>query len=503
MAANRMVFENVIVSTYEDHASAGIASQENRMTQAMATMKKVNANAINAMEGYWKSGASKISSAMDRIASAGRSAAKTIGDAFKRHSNESGNALGDLKKKSDSAAGGIGAMWKTVIGGIVAAMGVNQLKQGFRTLTEFAKTHNTEVTASIVKMDNALNSFLTGLVNSPIFKSLVDKITEALNFGAVLLQNQAAWDALIEYLKAKWDLFVFGAHKDFLSMFNPFAAEDSFDMSDPKTVERIFNVRAALAELNKQVTAGMKNLKKSSEIQPAGEAKPIDQNMIVSRDAPKQLGRVAIPIAPTKDLISPLKQSIPYVRTFSDELQNAMVMLNEGLPTAAEQMANSVATGFELATQVVSGFFEQLVQGAIAGHLNMKKVLKGMLGMILSTIGAEAIARGSVMMLSAFASFPAVNGVMLAKGAALVALGGSLKGAGAALSAGASGGGAATEKPQTQRDFGSRNEPKDQKQVIQNNYFQILRPESIPKALLNDLSYSLKQQIDKQNSLGR
>ena len=91
-----------------------------------------------------------------------------------------------IKKQMDSVSAGAKAM----AGGLLALFSFRELKQGFRELTEFAKTHYTQATQLVRMLDTAWNRLMTVIVNSQTFKNVIDKAIGALDIASVMLNNK-------------------------------------------------------------------------------------------------------------------------------------------------------------------------------------------------------------------------------------------------------------------------------------------------------------------------
>lgn len=405
----------------------------------------------------------------------------------------------DMDRMAKSAKGFIAA-----VAGIIA---LREIKQIFTELINFASEHQTAVTGQINKMKAAYNAFMTGIVESPLFGQLIDRITETLSFAAVLIQNSAAWDSFLVMIRAKWNLFTYGIKQSFVEAFsfdvdmiagmmqkNPgaiaAALAKNFD-NDATTRVMVQAADQAAADFNKAFESGLKSLKVSAAVT------PIDTTVIpkLERD-----------VARLGDRYTALHFQ-----------QQAQPLIDGGLIQKQLTDAEAAALKFELAwadtMQSVAELTNEYVVGSLVSSLEfLGATMVGLGGgfdkffaQMLGQLGDFAIRTGAIMIATGLglkALFAFSPTAAIAAGTALVILGGALKAISSNMQK-LQTGGSGTSSPAPVRDYSNRNTASSGAQVNQYNTFQILSPNSIPQSVLNELAYSLKKEITKQSNLGR
>lgn len=435
----------------------------------------------------------------------------------------------DMEKMAKSAGG----FMKAVVG-IVA---IREIKQIFSEMINFASQHQTAVTNQINKMKSAYNSFMTGLVESPLFGQLIDRITEALSFAAVLLQNSAAWEAFLILIGAKWNLFIYGVKKSFIEAFsfntdmisamfdkNPgaiAAAMAKTAIADPVTKIMVEAADQAATDFNKAFDEGLKKLKVSAPIGEqiflatkssiAGITREVVKlndhftrlkflKASVDIDPKPKVSMVDVPQGPGPGFMA--KQSEiagNTIANFMEIREQFQQLYSRDMPTFNE-IASQTA---EIISGGIANAFDSLGAAMARGQSAMGAFAKGMIavaGQIAGSFGDMFIKLG----IAALLINPAQGIALIAAGAALKVLAGFL---GAKASGGAPSSAGGFSGPAPARDYSTGNSQRKTGDTIVNVHINgdvMTLDKMDTDKRFNELAMKIGKSLDRQtNTLDR
>lgn len=398
---------------------------------------------------------------------------------------------------------------------IAGALAFRELKQIWRELLDFARQHSTAASEAVKQYDMMSGRILSTIVNSKSFIQLLEDVVRLGNLLVGIFDSIFGWVdkiglRILDFFPFLGFVSRIAEIKERIDNGQPIMdallgkdiekKQSAFSGIVNKQIELIEAVSKGtqiFSDFNSQVDETQKII---SENIATMRAPTLDRDLPVSQ-TPQGLIPIQtpgfIPETPLPEIT--WDEAFEQADTMADKMEVLANAVRDDLPSAFELAKSSMLAFSNAGVAGISTFFSTLFEGITRGELSFKKAAKAMLSTILSAIGTEAIARGSVMMLSAFATFPAVNGVMLAKGAALVALGGALKGTAAGLvGGGASGGGSGSGGGGSQRDFTPRqNQNGGGLSVTVNVNGNVLGAD------MRDFALTLGKEINKQISLDR
>lgn len=175
---------------------------------------------------------------------------------------------------------------------LLTIFSVRQVKQMFNAMSDFAREHQTAATEAIAKMDRAWNALLTGIANSQWYRNIIENITNALNIGAAMLQNEKVWSAFWDWAGQEMTLKIFSAWSWLLGKLNAVLFGFLDDIANDAAMWKkfAFNMaKVAKEEFDKQLKVTIPNLQYAPEIKPAQfeyrapklpEIKPFAENFV-------------------------------------------------------------------------------------------------------------------------------------------------------------------------------------------------------------------------------
>lgn len=423
-----------------------------------------------------------------------------------------------MKRSAQQASTGFNQISSAIkaISGIIA---LNEVKQVWNELLNFARSHNSEARELVAQYDKAIEKIMLTIVNSEAFRDLLADTVRVLNLMASGLETIFGWmdklnlriadflgpliSSVTRILEIKERMEKGVSFMDALIGKDPEKKIGFFTAMTNKineNIEAISKGSQIFADYNAQQAAAM-----------AGAKPQIEQRAEAFREADDMARKKIQPlglqtIADTSQVGQlpggiVLKEGTEAVTAFGRAWQGLSTYMKTVAADAQDMTAvltDQLFVAFDTFASGVSGAFERMGNAINQG----KNVLSAFAKSMLATAGQIASGFGDMFIKLGIATLflnPAQGAGMIAAGAALKVLAGLLGG----LSSPSPGKTASpSESRQTFRDFQPRsNEPTTKKE--NHVYIQLLHPGQLNDTQLRELGISVLKVIDKEEELGR